>query len=52
MSTAKAMFTVLTGIDVGPVRLPLRQLDQQEIGKMKMDFEAQSLLEVARPRGE
>ena len=52
MNTAKAMFRELTGLDVGPVRLPLRELTKEETLALRKDFEAAGLADVAKPREE
>ena len=50
MNTAKAMFRVLTGLDIGPVRLPLRELTKQETDALRKDFQAAGLDNFAKPR--
>ena len=52
MNTAKAMFRELTGLDVGPVRLPLRELTKEETEALRKDFQAAGLADVAKPREE
>lgn len=51
MNTAKAMFRVLTDLDIGPVRLPLRELSKDEVDALHNDFKAAGLIDVAKPRG-
>ena len=52
MNTAKAMFKVLTGLDIGPVRLPLREPTIQETEALRKDFKAEGLADFAKPREE
>ena len=47
---AKSIFKILTGIDVGPVRLPLRQLTSAEYDAMKKAFEETGLISISQPR--
>jgi len=46
----KSVFKILTGIDVGPVRLPLRELTKAEYDAMKKDFDAVDLRDFTMPR--
>ncbi|KAL4239966.1 hypothetical protein ACF0H5_000762 [Mactra antiquata] len=49
-ATGKAMFTILTGMDIGPVRLPLKPFSKEKFEQMKKDFTDAGLLEYAKPR--
>ncbi|XP_045213992.2 N-acetylneuraminate lyase-like isoform X2 [Mercenaria mercenaria] len=46
--TCKAMFNILSGMDVGPVRLPLRKLTTEEFENMKKDFTDAGLAGIAK----
>lgn len=46
----KSIFKILTGIDVGPVRLPLRQMTSSQFDAMQKDFAAAGLCQLAQPR--
>jgi len=50
VATAKSLFKIYTGLDTGPVRLPLRSLTTQEYDAMKKELEATGLLDLAKPR--
>jgi dihydrodipicolinate synthase/N-acetylneuraminate lyase len=45
--TCKAMFNILSGMDTGPVRLPLRNLTADEYKNMKKDFTDAGLAGIA-----
>lgn len=42
------MFSILAGMDVGPVRLPLRKLSKEEFENMKRDFADAGLAGIAK----
>lgn len=46
----KALFKILTGIDVGPVRLPLRALTSAEYKTLENDVIQAGIVDVARPK--
>jgi len=50
INVAKSIFKILTGIDVGPVRLPLRHLTSAEYDAMKKAFEETGLISISQPR--
>ncbi|KAL4239967.1 hypothetical protein ACF0H5_000763 [Mactra antiquata] len=50
INVAKSVFKILTGIDLGPVRLPLSQMLPERYDNMKKDFIAEGLADVAKPR--
>lgn len=50
INVAKSIFTVLTGIDVGPVRLPLRQMTSDQLEHLKKDVVAANLTGISMPR--
>lgn len=52
MNTTKAMFRILTGVDVGSVRLPLRELTENEIESLRKDFQVAGLSDICKPKEE
>lgn len=46
--TCKAMFSILSGMDVGPVRLPLRKMTKEEFENMRKDFTDAGLAGIAK----
>ena len=52
MNTTKAMFRILTGVDVGSVRLPLRELTENEIESLRKDFQVAGLSDICKPTEE
>lgn len=47
---AKAIFKIMTGLDAGPVRLPLRALNADEINAIRQDFIDAGLADISLPR--
>ena len=50
MSTAKAIFRILTGLEIGSVRLPLREFTKEQTEALRKDFQAAGLIDIAKPR--
>ncbi|XP_060584747.1 N-acetylneuraminate lyase-like [Ruditapes philippinarum] len=50
INVAKYIFKILTGMDVGPVRLPLRQMSLDQFENMKKDFNSADLVNISQPR--
>ncbi|XP_052263540.1 N-acetylneuraminate lyase-like isoform X2 [Dreissena polymorpha] len=49
INVAKAMFKILTGLDAGPVRLPLRSLKADEFNAIRGDLVDAGLTDVSLP---
>lgn len=52
INVAKSVFKILTGMDVGPVRLPLREMSPEQFENMKKDFQTAGLVDIALRREE
>jgi hypothetical protein len=45
---AKAIFAILSGLDIGPVRLPLTNLSPEQISDMKKDLVLSGLADIMK----
>ncbi|KAK3581811.1 hypothetical protein CHS0354_028818 [Potamilus streckersoni] len=50
INIAKSMFTILSGLEMGSVRLPLRGLTPDEKKRLETDLETAGFLDLAKPK--